>query len=99
MEQKKQYYGVDVVKFILALLVAGRHMIQVFYAQESPWRLTVGSWLSNLAVPFFFTVAGFLLFRKICGTERTAGERSGKKKENGNWKRKRSKRNRGWKWK
>ena len=81
MEQKKQYYGVDVVKFILALLVAGRHMIQVFYAQESPWRLTVGSWLSNLAVPFFFTVAGFLLFRKICGTERTAGERSGKKKE------------------
>lgn len=81
MEQKKQYYGVDVVKFILALLVAGRHMIQVFYAQESPWRLTVGSWLSNLAVPFFFTVAGFLLFRKICGTERTAGERSGKKKK------------------
>lgn len=53
MEQKKQYYGVDVVKFILALLVAGRHMIQVFYAQESPWRLTVGSWLSNLAVPVF----------------------------------------------
>lgn len=81
MEQKKQYYGVDVVKFILALLVAGRHMIQVFYAQESPWRLPVGSWLSNLAVPFFFTVAGFLLFRKICGTERTAGERSGKKKK------------------
>lgn len=87
MEQKKQYYGLDVVKFGLALLVAGRHMIQVFYAQESSWRLIVGSWLSNLAVPFFFTVAGFLLFRKICGTEngaREGGNRNGKKNENKN---------------
>ena len=41
MEQKKQYYGVDVVKFILALLVAGRHMIQVFYPAESRWRLII----------------------------------------------------------
>lgn len=65
MEQKKQYYGVDVVKFILALLVAGRHMIQVFYAQESPWRLTVGSWLSNLAVPFSLPSPDFFCFGNL----------------------------------
>lgn len=80
MERKKQYYGLDIVKFVLALLVAGRHMIQVFYAQESRWRLIVGSWLSNLAVPFFFTVAGFLLFRKICVTERRAERQTEREK-------------------
>ncbi|MCD8120834.1 MAG: acyltransferase [Clostridiales bacterium] len=65
MEAKRQYYGLDVVKFILALLIAGRHMVQVFYAAESPWRLYINYWLSNLGVPVFFTAAGFLLFRKV----------------------------------
>ncbi|MCD8083029.1 MAG: acyltransferase [Clostridiales bacterium] len=69
MEEKKQYYGLDVVKFVLALLIAGRHMVQVFYAAESPWRLYINYWLSNLGVPVFFTVAGFLLFRKAADRE------------------------------
>ena len=65
MSRKKQYCGLDLLKFIMALLVAARHMIQVFYPAESRWRLVIGSWLSNLAVPVFFIIAGFLLFRKI----------------------------------
>ena len=28
-------------------------------------RLVIGCWLSNLAVPIFFLIAGFLLFQKI----------------------------------
>ncbi|MDO4268080.1 MAG: acyltransferase [Eubacteriales bacterium] len=65
MGKKQQFYGVDVLKFLMALLVAGRHMVQVCYPADSPWRLIVGSWLSNLAVPVFFTAAGFLLFKKV----------------------------------
>ena len=32
MEKRKMYYGLDLLKFALAILVAARHMIQVFYA-------------------------------------------------------------------
>ena len=31
MNEKKQYCGLDLLKFIMAVLVAARHMIQVFY--------------------------------------------------------------------
>ena len=57
MNEKKQYCGLDLLKFIMAVLVAARHMIQVFYPAESRWRLVIGSWLSNLAVPVFFIIA------------------------------------------
>ena len=57
----------------MAVLVAARHMIQVFYPAESRWRLVIGSWLSNLAVPVFFIIAGFLLFRKIPDTGKKSG--------------------------
>ena len=65
MEKRKYYYGFDLLKFVMALLVAARHMIQVFYSEDSRWRVLIGSFLSNLAVPVFFIIAGFLLFRKV----------------------------------
>lgn len=65
MEKAKQYPGLDVVKFVMALLVAQRHIIQIFFPETSRWRLIIGSWLSNLPVPVFFTIAGFFLFRKV----------------------------------
>ena len=73
MSKKKQYCGLDLLKFIMAVLVAARHMIQVFYPAESRWRVLIGSWLSNLAVPIFFIIAGFLLFRKIPETNKKSG--------------------------
>ena len=73
MTEKRQYNGLDLVKFGLALLVAARHMIQLFYPIESKWRVVIASWLSNLAVPCFFIMAGFLLFRKI-GDGRAKGQ-------------------------
>ena len=79
MNEKKQYCGLDLLKFIMAVLVAARHMIQVFYPAESRWRLVIGSWLSNLAVPVFFIIAGFLLFSQDPGyrqKERMAGGRT-----------------------
>ncbi len=65
MVEKRQYNGLDVLKVTMAVLVAARHMIQIFYPAESKWRLVVGAWLSNLAVPVFFITAGFFLFRKV----------------------------------
>lgn len=65
MPEKKPYNGLDVIKIILAVLVCARHVIQIFYPAESKWRVVIGSWLSNLAVPGFFCMAGFLLFGKV----------------------------------
>lgn len=36
MEKRKMYYGLDLLKFALAILVAARHMIQVFYGRRQP---------------------------------------------------------------
>lgn len=65
METKKQYYGLDVVKFFLAVLVAERHVVQIYFGASSKWRILLNNWLSNLAVPMFFTIAGFFLFQKL----------------------------------
>ena len=65
MTEKRLYNGLDIVKLGLALLVAARHMIQIFYPPESKWRLLIGGCLSNLAVPVFFIIAGFFLFQKV----------------------------------
>jgi len=67
MEKRRQYPGLDVVKFFLALLVAERHVIQIFFVEGSRWHVLIGSWLSNLGVPVFFTISGFLLFQKVDG--------------------------------
>lgn len=65
MTEKKQYYGLDVVKVILAVLVAERHIVQIYFDASSKWRILLNNWLSNLAVPVFFTIAGFFLFQKL----------------------------------
>lgn len=67
METRKQYNGLDVVKFVLAVLVAQRHVVQIFFGADSRWRILWNNWLSNLAVPIFFIIAGFFLFRKVEG--------------------------------
>ena len=64
MEMRKQYHGLDVVKFFLAVLVAERHVVQIFFDASSKWRVLLNNWMSNLAVPVFFIIAGFFLFQK-----------------------------------
>lgn len=65
MAAKRQYNGLDAVKFILAIFVAMRHIVQIFFTAESRAHLLIGTWLSNLAVPAFFVISGFFLFRKV----------------------------------
>ncbi len=65
MGHRRSYHGLDVLKICMALLVAQRHIIQIFFGEDSRWREIIGSWLSNLPVPVFFTIAGFFLFGKL----------------------------------
>lgn len=65
MQVRRQYNGLDAAKFFLAILVAMRHIIQIFFTADSRWHLLIGSWLSNLAVPTFFIISAFFLFRKV----------------------------------
>lgn len=75
MNDKKQYYGLDILKFVMAILVAMRHIVQSYYQPEDRLQLIIFRWLSNLAVPVFFIIAGFLLFRKISDTDKENGWR------------------------
>lgn len=77
--EKKQYYGLDLLKLIMALLVVARHVVQIFYPADSKWCLIIRYWLSNLAVPTFFTIAGFLLFEKIRNDKESLDKQNTKK--------------------
>jgi len=66
---KHQFNGIDIVKFLCAFMVCIIH-IQPFNVEatgiESLRYLNFGlqNYLCRIAVPFYFTAAGFLLFRK-----------------------------------
>ena len=61
------YPGVDLAKFICALMVVAIH-ISPFGARDSGARALlnfgVQQWLTKIAVPFFFVASGFFLYRK-----------------------------------
>ena len=71
--KQEHFYGLDLLKFTMALLVALRHLSQMVFDTEGPWGTYVGHFLSNLAVPVFFILAGFFLFRKIVGRPEAEG--------------------------
>ncbi|WP_455717576.1 acyltransferase family protein, partial [Anaerosporobacter sp.] len=61
----KSFYGIDIVKFICAILVVSIH-IAPFGSNEKLSFLNywVQNYLARVAVPFFFVTSGFFLFRK-----------------------------------
>lgn len=62
-EPKKEFVGINIVKFVCAFLVAAIHISPL-----STYSLTadyfVRDYLTRIAVPFFFVCSGFFLFRK-----------------------------------
>jgi peptidoglycan/LPS O-acetylase OafA/YrhL len=64
LEVKSRIAGFDVLKFILAVLVVARHAVQGYYPPDSAVYLIIVNWLSNLAVPVFFMISGYLFIRK-----------------------------------
>lgn len=62
----KNFYGIDVTKFICALLVVAIHIAPFGLNEKYNWpNYIVQEYLARIAVPFFFISSGFLFFRKI----------------------------------
>lgn len=65
---KKQYAAIDITKYVSALLVVCIHtypLIDISETLNTYFLQTV----CRIAVPFFFMISGFFLFRKINGTQ------------------------------
>ena len=66
--RQNQFAGIDLMKFILSIFVVGIHVAPI-PADAWPWAEKTNFWLQmylfRLAVPFYFTASGFLLFRKL----------------------------------
>lgn len=62
------FNGIDVVKLICAFLVVMIHIMAFPKHFPQGWSPDLNFWVKNyftrVAVPFYFTAAGFLLFRK-----------------------------------
>lgn len=62
-QMKKQYYGIDLVKFIMAFFVVAIHIEPFRSVSEN---MNFGALIcTRVAVPFFFCASGFFLRRKL----------------------------------
>lgn len=66
----RQYPVIDIVKFICAFLVVAIHKkpFTSYYDSNELYKYLdfgIANYLARIAVPFYFSAAGFLLFRKI----------------------------------
>ena len=64
-----QFNGIDFVKFLCAYMICIIHIPPFYVANKTDFffyvNCVLGQCLCRIAVPFYFTVSGFLLFRKI----------------------------------
>lgn len=65
MNQKTHYDGIDILKYIMSYAVIVIHVEAFDYLKLS----SAGEWFIRQAVPFFFTVSGYLLSRKLATIE------------------------------
>ena len=54
----------DIAKFILSFLVACIH-VDAFISINSDLNFYFNNTIARLAVPLFFTISGFLIFKKL----------------------------------
>lgn len=59
------YDSLDILKISLAYLVMLRHIGQSYFGDFSVFRMIITNTISPIAVPIFFTISGFLFFRKM----------------------------------
>jgi len=64
MGEKRNLYGIDLMKFIAAMLVVAGH-VRPFLSYSLTLDVFVIHVLARVTIQFFFMSAGFLLFRKI----------------------------------
>ncbi len=64
MIEKRSLYGIDLMKFVAAMLVVAGH-VRPFLSYSLTLDVFVVHVLARVTIQFFFMAAGFLLFRKI----------------------------------
>ncbi len=64
MSERKSYYSLDLAKFLCAIMIIVLHT-SPFYSYSKVLSFGFRSIITVVAVPFFFTVSGFLFFVKI----------------------------------
>lgn len=64
------YNSLDILKLSLAYLVLLRHIGQSYFEDFSLFRMIITNTISPVAVPIFFTISGFLFFRKSPNTRK-----------------------------
>ena len=69
----REYKGIDVFKFIMALFVVVLHT-QPLYGINSWMNFLTAAVISRMAVPFFFAASGFLLQKQVSVNETGARE-------------------------
>lgn len=74
MKSRDTYCGIDLLKFILSILVVLRHCGQNFFNQRSGYVFVITNTLSTVAVPMFFAISGFLLWRKPVDSKRVKNQ-------------------------
>ena len=70
--QKKQYYGIDIMKCVMSVFVIAIHR-PVFGAAMPMADMIFNSTLTRQSVPYFFAAAAFLFFGKVPAGERVPG--------------------------
>ena len=61
-DNKKQFYAIDIIKFVFAFIVVAAHMFPFSsYSEKGDFLLVQG--LARIILPFFFITAAFLFFR------------------------------------
>lgn len=64
MLEKKNYYGIDLLKFIMAVCVVAIHT-QPLYSIQSIVVQRLFDTITSLAVPYFSQYRGFFCFQKL----------------------------------
>ena len=72
MSERKEYPGLDIIRFILALLVVAIH-----YAPFADYSVLlsygISQYIARLAVPTFFIITGFFVTRSMFANAESAG--------------------------
>src|SRR5688572_928654 len=74
MNDKKNYTGVDIVKFIMAVFVIAIHT-QPLYSMRDTGYFHLYEIIISTAVPYFFMASGYFLFTKINNDDQTLDDK------------------------
>ncbi len=67
-KKKNNYWTLDFLKYILAIVVVVRHCFQAYWSQDSLFVRVFTCSIPLVVIPTLFAISGFLLFRKEVST-------------------------------